>query len=151
MRRSASTLFPSRRRSRGSSRPVRDPHRTGSVRTTRPDSADEPGRRSPRSARTSAVASPRGPARLCVFLQLRGCAWVAQLRECFRFDLPDALARERELFTDLFERARTTVRETEAKFEHATLAIGERVECAAKVFLQHRCERALGRLSGSFV
>src|SRR4051812_10970239 len=63
-----------------------------------------------------------------MILELSRARGVAQLAERFRLDLADALARDAELATYLFERPLAAVVQAEAKLEHAALAAGEAVE-----------------------
>src|SRR5919108_4217660 len=59
------------------------------------------------------------------FLRAR---WVAELAERLGLDLADALARDREILTDLLQRMLAAVGQTEAEAQHLLLAGGEGVQ-----------------------
>src|SRR3954470_13271023 len=64
-----------------------------------------------------------------------------QLAKRFRLDLTDALARDVELASHFFERARPAVLEAEAQLEHAPFAEREPLEDALHLLLEQlvRC------------
>ena len=51
-----------------------------------------------------------------------------QLAQCLCLDLPDALARHREVLADLFERVLAAVTHPEPHLDHLLLARGERLQ-----------------------
>src|SRR4051812_8868695 len=61
-------------------------------------------------------------------VQLADTRRVTHLAQRLGLDLPDAFAGNLELLADFLERAAVAVHEAEAQREHATLALGERVE-----------------------
>src|SRR5579864_603392 len=71
-------------------------------------------------------------------------AWMPQLPQRLRLDLPDPLARHAELPAHLFQRSRTAVVEPEAQLEHLPLPRRERIENALQLLFEHREGRRLG-------
>ncbi|SIG06532.1 Uncharacterised protein [Mycobacteroides abscessus subsp. abscessus] len=61
---------------------------------------------------------------------------MAQLGHGLGLDLPDALAGDPVHLTDLVERARLTVGETEAQTHHAGLALGQGLQHRLQLILQ---------------
>src|SRR5881275_1933608 len=70
---------------------------------------------------------------------------MAQLRQRLRLDLPDALTRHTELLTDLLQRARMPVRQTEPQLDDALLPLGQRVQDRVELLLQQDERRRVDR------
>src|SRR3990172_12346994 len=75
--------------------------------------------------------------------QLLGARGMAQLAQRLGLDLADALAGDREILPDFFERVLAAVRETEPKPEDFLLARRERVEHPVGLLAQAEPDHAL--------
>ena len=84
-------------------------------------------------------------------VQLADARGVAHFAEGLGFDLADAFAGHFELLADLFERARVTIHEAEALFEHFALALVQAAEHVAQFVLEQAEAGHLGRILGGFV
>src|SRR6266480_6518242 len=73
---------------------------------------------------------------------------MAELRQCLRLDLPDALASNAEGAPHLLERFRTTVDQPEAQLDHRLLALRQRVQHRLQLFLQQDETRGVHRHDG---
>src|SRR5438552_4700016 len=76
---------------------------------------------------------------------------VAQLAERLGLDLPDALARDREILSDLLERVLASVGEAEAEPEHLLLARGQRVQDVVGLRAQREADDGVDRRHHLFV
>ena len=74
-----------------------------------------------------------------------GPARVLQLPQRLGLDLADALARHRELLTDLFQRVVGVHADAEAHAQHPLLARGERGEYPRRYLTQIRLDRRIDR------
>src|SRR5262249_44330793 len=78
-------------------------------------------------------------------LQLAAARWVPQLAERLRFDLPDALAGDREALADFLQRVLAAVSNAEPHLDHLLLARRERFEdligLLFEVQVDHRVRR----------
>ena len=79
-------------------------------------------------------------------MQVADAGWVPHLAQRLRLDLADAFARDAELAAHFLKRARVTVNEPKALFEHRAFALGQRVEHIANLFLEQRVGRHLRRI-----
>src|SRR5436309_9347364 len=70
---------------------------------------------------------------------------MAQLPERLCFDLPDALACDREALTDLLERMLAAVADAEAHLDHFLLAWRQRLQHRLGLFLQVQIDHRFGR------
>ena len=70
---------------------------------------------------------------------------MAQLAQCLRFDLTDALTGDIELRTDLFKGTRSAVHQTETQPENICLTVGQRGKYLLKLFLQERVGSRISR------
>src|SRR5438094_7292939 len=70
---------------------------------------------------------------------------MTQLAERLRFDLADALARDREALTDLFERVLAAVADAEPHLDDFLFARRERLEDRLGLLLQIQVDHGLGR------
>src|SRR6266540_1003680 len=75
--------------------------------------------------------------------QLLGARGVAQLAQGFGLDLTDALAGDREILPNFFERVLAAVRESEPQTQHLLLAGSERVEHAIGLLPEREPDHAL--------
>lgn len=71
-------------------------------------------------------------------LELFAAARVAQLSQCFRLNLADALAGDVKFLADLLKRARMAVLQTEAQGKDLFLARRERFEHVAELLLEQQ-------------
>src|SRR3954454_24413521 len=76
---------------------------------------------------------------------------MAELPERLRLDLADSLPREVELASDLFERPRSTVLESEPELEDPSLSTGQGVEHGLDLLLEELVRCCLGRGEGPAV
>src|SRR3990172_12174193 len=68
--------------------------------------------------------------------ELAAAGGVAQLAQCFRFDLADALAGYREALADLFERALAAVFQAKAHLDDLLFARRQRLQHPRRLLLQ---------------
>ena len=78
-------------------------------------------------------------------LELLAAGRMPELAQRFRFDLPDALARDVELLSDLLQRARLAVIQAKAQAKHLFLARGERIEHLHQLLFEQRKSSHLRR------
>src|SRR5690242_4301066 len=83
--------------------------------------------------------------------QLARARGVLELAERLRLDLPDALARHRELLADLLQRVVGVHADAEAHAKDALLARGERGEDAGRRLAQVGLDRGVERQHGVLV
>src|SRR6478609_3162444 len=102
------------------------------------------GRRQRRSAEKE-KAGPKRPGLRTRYRQLSAFqewlesarpAWVPQLPQRLRFDLPDALAGDREALTDFFERVLGALADAEAHLDDALFTRCQRLEDVVGLFLE---------------
>src|SRR5204863_10168373 len=77
-------------------------------------------------------------------LQLAAAAGVAQLAERLGLDLADALARDREILADLFERVLAAVAQAEAHLDDLLLARSQGLEQGLGLVLEVDVDHGLG-------
>src|SRR6266545_868623 len=77
--------------------------------------------------------------------ELLGARGMAELAERLGLDLPDALARDREVLPHLFQGVLAAVREPEAEAQHLFLARGQRVQHLVGLLAETQADYALDR------
>src|SRR5579859_3332186 len=76
---------------------------------------------------------------------------MSQFAQRLRLDLPDAFARDIELFADLFQRAAPAVRQTKAQSQHLALAFRQSAEHLFHGLAQQLEGRRVRRRLAAFV
>src|SRR6266542_186900 len=72
-------------------------------------------------------------------------ARMTQFAQRFGFDLPDALARDREILSDFFQRVLAAVLQSETHFNDLLLAGRERLQYLRRLLAQVQVDHCVGR------
>src|SRR5688572_19773233 len=77
--------------------------------------------------------------------QLAAPRRVAELPQRLGFDLPDALAGDREALADLFQRVLAAIADAEPHFDHLLLARRQRLQYRLRLLLEVQVDHRVGR------